>query len=607
MQQKSLKSLRLKNAFNAQGFVKLFLLFICFSLLPNCSTYNNTYYGNDTLKKSHNPYNKPLGYYLEEVEKSTGEEKNRAALNAAGRLIEDGRVKQSKKILKKVKSVEPVINKEKTILAAITSLLDSNPKDALKQINTIKNTEDLSPYYKSQYHLVLARAYKNLGRKPEAIKERIILDSISVDANSKKQNIHELWLLLTSMHTQEIYSLKAQAGSDTELNGWLDLSLIAKNTNDNNLLVSNILKWQKQYPAHEGIKIVNLNNNSMHFKTPKKIAVLLPLTGSLQGPGNAIYDGFMKVFSEDVNREKIDLLVYNTDAQNIESLYDYVVKNGADYVVGPLQKSNVLKIAQMPHPVPTIVLNDLGKSEHPNLYQFGLSPYDEAREVAKRAISKGARKALVIAPKGEWGNEVMQAFNTEWLKNGGKVEDTLLYDNETALTGAIKNFLDVAGSEERGKKIKRLLNKKVETIANRRQDFDMVFLLAYPEKGRQIMPLLNYYYASDVPIYATSSIYSGNTNPLKDRDLNGVIFCDMPWVFNYQMSNKNWPEQYNSYNRLFALGMDSYYLLQQLNKLTVFPVIDMQKNGVAYLNEQKRISRVMAWGKFSQGVPKMIN
>lgn len=589
------------NFFNYFKFVLIFSIFI----LPGCVTHK--IYGNDTLKNPNSPYTKPLPYYLKELEKKDGEEKNRAAINAAGRLIEEGRIKESKKILRQTKSQEKTIEAEKKILNAKANLLDERPKEAIRELLQVQDVDNLTAYYQSQYHLTLAKAYQLSGRKEDAIKERITLNNLKLDANTKMQNLHDTWLVLSSLQTQEIESLLSFAGGNTEFKGWLDLNLLARANLNDVSLHSAIFKWQKQYPDHDAIKILTLNNQTSAFNTPKKIALLLPMTGSLQGPGNAIYDGFMKAFSEDAKKEKIDLLVFNTDAQNIESLYDYVVKNGADYVVGPLQKSNVVKVAQMHHPVPTIILNDYAKTGINNLFHFGLSPTSEAREVAKKAVTKGSRKALVIAPTGDWGNDVVQAFKEEWLKHGGTIEDTLRYDNKISLNTALKDFLDVTASEQRGKTIKKLLGKKVEVIGNRRQDFDMIFLLAYPEKGRQIMPLLNYYYAADIPVYATSNIYSGNANPLKDRDLNGVIFCDMPWVFNYQMSNKNWPEQFNSYNRLYALGMDSYYLVQQLNKLMLFPAVDMQKNGVVYLNEQKRLARVMAWGQFQQGVPKMLN
>ncbi len=49
-----------------------------------------------------------------------------------------------------------------------------------------------------------------------------------------------------------------------------------------------------------------------------------------------------------------------------------------------------------------------------------------------------------------------------------------------------------------------------------------------------------------------------------------LFFCDMSWVFTHQMGHKNWPEQFNSYNRLYALGRDSHLLTTRLNQLLLF-------------------------------------
>ena len=145
------------------------------------------------------------------------------------------------------------------------------------------------------------------------------------------------------------------------------------------------------------------------------------------------------------------------------------------------------------------------------------------------------------------------------------------------------------------------------TTPRRRQDFDMIFLLAYPSKARQIMPMLRYYYAGDVPVYATSAAYSGASNAQKDRDLEGLIFCDMPWVFHHQMGHKNWPEQWNSYNRLFALGNDSFMLATRLNQLLLFPAIGLgDGSGALYMNANQQIARVLAWGQMKQGMPQEV-
>ena len=116
------------------------------------------------------------------------------------------------------------------------------------------------------------------------------------------------------------------------------------------------------------------------------------------------------------------------------------------------------------------------------------------------------------------------------------------------------------------------------------------------------MPLLNYYYAADIPVYATSSVYAGHANALKDKDLDGIIFCDIPWVFSHQMGTRNWPEQFNSYNRLYALGMDSYALATQLNQLIVFPADGVMEKGALYLKSSQQVARILEWGQFRQGL-----
>ena len=301
--------------------------------------------------------------------------------------------------------------------------------------------------------------------------------------------------------------------------------------------------------------------------------------------------------------DAVKVHVYNTDAANVETLYLQAVADGADYVVGPLSKTNVATVAAMSHPVPTLLLNDVDARPNERAYQFGLSPTNEARQVAAKARKNGYTRALVISPAGDWGNEVAAAFANQWRANGGRVIDTLHYRQNDDMNAVMRNFLHISESEARGKKLKELLGQNIEFTPSRRQDFDVIFLLAYSSKARQIMPLLKYYYAGDVPVYATSAVYAGGTNIMRDRDLEGIIFCDMPWVFTHQMGSKNWPEQFNSYNRLYALGLDSYALSTQLNQLLLFPAMGVNdKSGVLYLSSSQQITRILAWGQFKHGI-----
>lgn len=270
---------------------------------------------------------------------------------------------------------------------------------------------------------------------------------------------------------------------------------------------------------------------------------------------------------------------------------------------GLLSKTEVALVAAMEHPVPTLLLNDMETNLDTNAYRFGLSPSNEAKQVAIEANKHGHKRALIIYPAGSWGDEITNAFTLQWRNMGGTIADKFSYANNSDLNASIQGVLQITESQSREKQIKQLLGQKIQVTPSRRQDFDMIFLLAYPSKARQIMPLLKYYFAGNVPVYATSTVYSGSTNAMKDKDLDGIIFCDMPWVFNHQMGSRNWPEQLNSYNRLYALGMDSFALASQLNQLLLFPAMGIHdKSGVLYLNRSQQVARVPTWGQFKGGV-----
>ena len=264
-------------------------------------------------------------------------------------------------------------------------------------------------------------------------------------------------------------------------------------------------------------------------------------------------------------------------------------------------------VAKQDHPVPTLLLNDTDVNLHDNAFMFGLSPSNEARQVAYRASKKGLHRVLIIAPYGVWGDDIVTAFSNQWRVSGGVVVDRLTYDDKTDLNTAVRDFLKVSARQASAKQFHvagGLQNSSAN--AKRRQDFDMIFLLAYPSNARQIMPLLRYYFAGNVPVYATSTVYSGITNTMQDKDLDGIRFCDMSWVFSHQMPNKNWPESLNSYNRLYAMGMDSYALATELNRLILFPAMIVNNNtGVLYLNGAHQIGRILAWGQFRGGVAQL--
>lgn len=588
--------------------IKLISLVISVILLSQCAKVTALPVPQQINHRLASPYSMSAAAYLALAKNQEGDEQQASMIMAAGRLIHDGQWRDGSAILSRMHNTPADLTNQKNLLLAKIDLIREQPRAAISKLATVRDINNLPLYFQVQFHEMLAHAYQSVGNAAESIAERTKLEKLLPDDVSKAKNRRTLWLTLTTIPMAELDTLAAEAADDSELEGWMQLALISRNVSSNpQAMLAQIEQWQAHYPQHPGHHIMPAPFERIApqlFVPPKQMALLLPLTGPLAGPGAAIKDGFMAANASNAAKVR----VYDTNGANVESLYQQAVEEGAEYIVGPLSKANVATVASMDHPVPTLLLNDLDARPSERAYQFGLSPSIEAKQVADHARKNGHTRALVIAPAGEWGAEVAGAFAQQLKAKGGRVVDTLHYRSGDDMNAVVRDFLQITDSEAREQQLKKLLGRNIESTPSRRQDFDMVFLLAYPSKARQIMPLLKYYYAGDVPVYATSTVYAGTANAMKDRDLNGIIFCDMPWVFSHQMVHKNWPEQFNSYNRLYALGMDSYALTSQLNQLLLFPAMGVSdKSGVLYLTPSQQVARVPAWGQFKQGLAQKIS
>ncbi|MCC5792804.1 MAG: penicillin-binding protein activator [Legionellaceae bacterium] len=585
------------------SFARILAFVVCACLLCQCNKVNPPSSG---LRDNSTPFVLPSSAYLAMANRQSGEEQQRMLLMAAGRMVYDGQWKQAKKTLQAVHTADPLLRDQQRLLLAKADLIAKRPNQAIALLAKIQNTERLAPFYQEQYHQLLAEAYEAKKLVVESVSERVKLDPFLNSESARIQNRRKLWLTLSTMPVAELDTQAMERGSDTALGGWMQLAAIARSRQEPEHLLAQLEQWRAQHHGHPANSLLPSSLPAIKpwlHPLPQQVALLLPLSGPLAGPGQAVLDGF-KAARQQQGQGHMQIRTYDTWQQNISALYQQALAEGAQYVVGPLSKPEVAQLATQPHPVPTLLLNDADKRVQSNAYQFGLSPSNEARQLALKASSDGRRHALLIAPEGRWGQEVSQAFVDQWQKAGGQLVDSLNYDNTTNFNQAIEQLLHVSESEQRSAALKKILGKKMASTTRRRQDFDMIFLLAYPGKARQIMPLLRYYYLNDTPVYSISTVYGGVKDTAKNRDLDGIIFCDMPWVFQQQESHHaNWPESLNSYNRLYALGMDSFALASQLNQLILFPAMGISEySGVLYLNQAQQIARIISWGQFKEGL-----
>lgn len=372
-------------------------------------------------------------------------------------------------------------------------------------------------------------------------------------------------------------------------------------------------------PAHRASprerEYQNDNSRSLGEYAPQKIALLLPLSGENLEAARALREGFQASYYESQSLgPKPTIRIYDTThTEDIQNIYERAIKDGADFVVGPLTKEEVYRLSALPAyrlKTPVLALNSHSDIRIPprHFVQFSLSPEEEAMQLAEQAWRKGFRTASIIVPDNRWGKRIADTFVRHWQQQGGRIQRTVYANPERDQAEAVRRLLNIDDELLKNIKTKSAIAKKEDFVA-RRPNLDVIIMAAPPLQARQLKPLLDFYYAEEVPVYATSSIYSGYINPKRDKDLNGVVFCDMPWLiepekhpFVKELLEKQGLNKGDQYNRLFAMGVDSYYLAMHFKQLRSGEMYT-GATGNLFLDNQQQLHRRLAWSVMKNGVP----
>jgi outer membrane PBP1 activator LpoA protein len=372
----------------------------------------------------------------------------------------------------------------------------------------------------------------------------------------------------------------------------------------------------------EGSQGASLQNTLLeNLSKPQHIALLLPLKGPVAAQASAVRDGFLTAFYQTKRDNPPKLSIIDTYERDIGEAYQEAIQRGADFVVGPLTKADLTRlVAAKQMDVPTLALNSLESDEKliKNLFQFSLSPKDEAKEIATQAWDDQHKRFMVIAPGNAWGKGIVATFQRHWESLGGHLIDQFFYLNKSELNAGIYQLFHLDKAEKRALQVSQIIQEKCRFIADRRRDFDAIFLVANPSEARQIIPLLRFYYAINMPIYAISAAYSGISSESLDRDIEGLIFVDMPWILSSgQLSQtlsemqtlirQQWPQLYVNYARLYGLGVDAYLLIPAIHHFSELKNFSFSgASGMLHLLESQHIYRELSWARIENGEPHLL-
>ena len=335
------------------------------------------------------------------------------------------------------------------------------------------------------------------------------------------------------------------------------------------------------------------------YQMPERVALLLPGSGSFAAAGMAIREGFFAAYADAARNRapRPPVKVYDSGgtAAGAVKAYQQAVSDGAKLVVGPLTRGEVSALfGQAQLPVPLLALNHPDDKSLPanGVAEFGLLPETEGAQAADHMVERGLHVAYVVVTSEDYGQRAANAFRAELEARGGKVAGM------ATLNGNSVNYASLIAG----------LN-----AADAGPDAG-VFISMRPQQARLLLPQLRLARVN-LPVFATSHVYAGVDDAGANHDLEGVEFCDAPWLFDAQPGLPEHGEiaaQLNSARgpaaRLFAFGMDAWNLV---------PYIDwLRQHAGSYLpgasgqltaDQFGRVRRVLVWARFQDGIAHPLN
>ena len=345
------------------------------------------------------------------------------------------------------------------------------------------------------------------------------------------------------------------------------------------------------------------------YKVPAKVALILPGDGNYAAASTSIREGFFAAYL-DAGRNhapRPSVRVYDSKGTNDGAIkaYQQAVKDGAKLVVGPLTRGEVAAVfGQAQLPVPVLALNHPDDKHLPagDASEFGLLPESEGGQAADHMIERGLRQVYVLISNDDFAQRAGAAFKAELDARGGQLLGAI------TLPAGATTYADTIARLHFPASTSAAAGDTATAPAGASGDTG-IFISMRPAQARVLLPQLRIAQIS-VPVIATSHVYEGSDDASANRDLNGVEFCDAPWLFNAQPGLPNHddiaaqlPAARGGGARLFAFGMDAWNLVPYLDWLRAHPGSYMPgASGQLTADQFGRMRRVLIWAQFQDGL-----
>lgn len=420
-----------------------------------------------------------------------------------------------------------------------------------------------------------------------------------------------LWDNLTKLSS---YALERFNRGSVIQQGWTNLALYHQvYANSGVELDQAINNWRRRYPGHPAVAILPEQDEALADLAPvniERLAVLLPQSGANERLGDALKAGILA----GLDKQSISDTVFIDENLSTQVLSEQLSQFNPDFVIGPLLKANIDKLAQAKTLIdtPTLHLNTFdGERLSLQHYFFALNPEHEVQQALEHFLAKGYQKPMLLAPNNANGQRLVDYFNIQWQRYSETKPQIGFYNDNKDMPNTITSLLEVDKSKQRIKTVKSLFKQEVESETRSRSDIDAIYILGDAIETRLIKPYLDVNvstFAQRIPLFASSKSHSKQIDRTDKGDLEGLYFTELPWMLNATVKQHNlrnqyntlWPENADISQRLFAMAYDAVSVLSDIRQLSVMPGNKFTGlSGKLSVNTSGHIERTLDWAQYT--------
>ncbi len=459
-------------------------------------------------------------------------------------------------------------------------------------------------------------------------------NAVNAHVTSQDYDINYVWRL-----AQKIPGEQLQLIGNSEIDGFIRLTKILREHALNQYeLASQLTQFQYQFPNHPLVKhlpseiigLLQIRNN-----TAQRVAVLLPLTGRLAAQAQQIKQGVVAAYLASQSQyqgyeQMIESLYFvDTNTQTDEALIAAIAE--ADLIIGPLLKPKLELI--LPHIKPNQQLLGLNRLDTDSLVPqldapasteflpntslsnhtfFALSPEDEAEQIAELMFTQQYQQPILIHAPDRTATRMAEAFTARWQALTQHTSTiTLSFSDNKSMRKAIGDALGVQQSRDRISILERYLGQEMFSVTRNRKDIDAFVVFANAKQTELINPMIEASistFSDEIqPVFASSRSYNHKLNKNSLRDLQNVIFIDMPWLLDDTLNvellaqyETVFSEASTAQKRLFAFGYDALNLIGKIQPLQkVQGLLLPGLTGSLAINDKNQVTRTLPRAKIT--------